>query len=204
MRAAWIGVFAICLAWSAVDPKDYVIWALEVAPAIIGFVVLAATRRSFPLTPLLYAAILLHCIVLMVGGHYTYAEVPLFDHLKPMFGFERNHYDRLGHFFQGFVPALIAREILIRRNVVPSANWRNFVIACFCLALSACYELLEWAIAIISATTAEAFLGMQGDVWDTQADMALALTGAVAAMLLLGRFHDRQLADLSHDADRAS
>jgi putative membrane protein len=193
MKIAWIISFLAVLLWSGIDPKDYFTWALEVAPAVIGIIALAMTRASFPLTPLLYGLILLHCIVLMVGGHYTYAEVPLFDMIKPWFGFERNNYDKLGHFLQGFVPAMIAREVLIRQGVVASARWRDFICVCFCLALSAFYELIEWAVAVISGGGAEAFLGTQGDVWDTQSDMAFALLGAILALALLGRLHDRQL-----------
>jgi len=196
MKAAWIAVFAIVLVWSGIGPKDYLTWALEVSPAVIGFVVLAATYRIFPLTPLLYALILIHCVVLMVGGHYTYAEVPLFESLKPLLGFERNNFDKLGHFLQGFVPALIAREILIRKSIIPAAAWRNFFIVCFCLAFSAFYELIEWVVALLSDTAAEAFLGTQGYVWDTQSDMAFALLGAIAALLLLGRAQDRQIQEL--------
>lgn len=193
MKVAWISVFLVVLVWSAVDPKDYPTWALEVSPAILGFAILALTYDSFRLTPLVYFLILVHCIILMVGGHYTYAEVPLFEHLKPVFGFERNNYDKVGHFVQGFVPALIAREILIRKHVVCSANWRTFFVICFCLAFSAFYELIEWAVAMISGTAAEAFLGTQGYVWDTQSDMAYALIGAIAALVLLARLHDRQI-----------
>lgn len=193
MKVAWISVFLVVLVWSAVDPKDYPTWALEVSPAILGFAILALTYDSFRLTPLVYFLILVHCIILMVGGHYTYAEVPLFEHLKPVFGFERNNYDKVGHFVQGFVPALIAREILIRKHVVCSANWRTFFVICFCLAFSAFYELIEWAVAMISGTAAEAFLGTQGYVWDTQSDMAYALIGAIAALVLLARLHDRQM-----------
>jgi len=197
MKIAWIVTFFAILIWSAIGPKDYPIWALEVFPAVIGFVILAATYNSFRLTGLLYALILLHCIVLMVGGHYTYAEVPLFDYLKPVFGFERNNYDKLGHLVQGFVPAMIGREILIRNAVVSSAVWRNFLIICVCLALSAFYELIEWWVAILSAQAAEAFLGTQGYAWDTQSDMAFALIGAILALLLLGRVHDGQLRQMS-------
>jgi putative membrane protein len=203
MRYAWIGIFLAVLIWSGISPKDYLTWALEVSPAIIGFGVLAATRRVFPLTPLLYFLILVHCIVLMVGGHYTYAEVPLFDSLKPLLGFERNNFDKLGHFLQGFVPALIAREILIRKSVVESAAWRNFFIVCFCLAFSALYELIEWAVALMSDTAAEAFLGTQGYVWDTQSDMAFALVGASTALLLLGRTQDRQIRNLDVGPERS-
>jgi putative membrane protein len=197
MRYVWIAIFLLVLLWSGIEPKDYPTWALEVAPALIGFVILVLTRRSFPLTPILYLLILVHCIVLMVGGHYTYAEVPLFDAIKPLFGFERNNFDKLGHFLQGFVPALIGREILIRKAVVPSAYWRNFFIVCFCLGFSAFYELLEWAVAVISDTGAEAFLGTQGYAWDTQSDMGFALLGALLALTLLGRFHDHQLRELT-------
>jgi len=203
MKFAWITIFLLVFVWSGIAPKDYPTWALEVAPAVIGFVILALTRHQFPLTPLLYLFILVHCVVLMVGGHYTYAEVPLFDSIKPLFGFERNNFDKLGHFLQGFVPALIGREILIRKAVVPSVYWRNFFIVCFCLAFSAFYELLEWAVAIISETGAEAFLGTQGYAWDTQSDMGFALLGAVLALALLGPFHDRQLRVL-HDSTVAA
>ena len=190
MRFLWLAAFLITLASSAINPKEPITWALEVAPAILGFLVLAGTRNTFPLTPLLYGLILIHCLILMVGGHYTYAEVPLFDGL---FGAERNNYDKLGHFTQGFVPAVIARELLIRKRVIASALWRNFIIVCFCLAFSAFYELLEWLAAVIMGSSAEAFLGTQGYQWDTQTDMAMALFGAIAALVTLGRIHDKQL-----------
>lgn len=190
MRFLWLTAFLFTLAWSAVNPKEPTTWALEVAPAIIGLLVLAYTRNTFPLTPLLYGLILVHCLILMVGGHYTYAEVPLFDGL---FGAERNNYDKLGHFTQGFVPAMIARELLIRKRVVISAAWRNFIIVCFCLAFSAFYELLEWLAAVMMGSSAEAFLGTQGYQWDTQTDMAMALLGAIIALATLGRIHDNQL-----------
>lgn len=190
VKFLWLAVFFVTLGWSAISPKDYPTWALEVAPAVIGFAALVWTRKSFPLTPLLYVLILNHCVILMVGGHYTYAEVPLFDGL---WGAQRNNYDKLGHFVQGFVPAIIARELLIRKEVVASVAWRNFVIVCFCLALSAFYELLEWWVALLAGGSAEAFLGTQGYVWDTQSDMATALFGAITALIVLGRYHDRQL-----------
>jgi putative membrane protein len=196
LKFLWLAIFFAVLVWSGIEPKDRATWALEVAPAVIGFIVLACTCRRFPLTPLLYVLILLHCVVLIVGGKYTYAEVPLFDWIRPLFGFERNNYDKLGHFMQGFVPALIAREILLRRNVVPVAAWRNTFIISFCLAFSAFYELLEWLVALISDQAAESFLGTQGFVWDTQTDMAFALLGAVVALVTLARVHDRQLARL--------
>lgn len=168
-------------------------WLLEAAPAVVGAAVLLATRRFFPLTPLLYVLILIHCIILMVGAHYTYAKVPLFDLFKDWFEWQRNNYDKLGHLAQGFVPAMIARELLIRLSVIPSAAWRNFFIVCFCLAFSAFYELIEWWVALISGEGAEAFLGTQGYVWDTQSDMAWALGGAILALFTLSRIHDRQL-----------
>jgi len=196
MKFLWLSIFTATLIWSGINPKDYFTWILEVAPAIIGLIVLAATYQSFHLTPLVYGLILAHCIVLMVGGHYTYAEVPLFDYLKPIFGFERNNYDKVGHFMQGFVPALIAREILIRKQVIPSPRWRNFLIVCFCLAFSAFYELIEWAVAVGTGESAEAFLGTQGYVWDTQTDMALALLGSIVALLCLSHIHDKQLQQL--------
>ncbi|RLQ23549.1 DUF2238 domain-containing protein [Seongchinamella sediminis] len=190
MRTLWLALFLLTFTWSAINPRDYFTWLLEVSPAVIGLAVLVYTRDSFPLTRLLYGLILLHCVVLMVGGHYTYAEVPLFDGL---FGAERNNYDKLAHFIQGFVPAMIARELLIRKQVVNGIAWRNFIVVCFCLAFSAFYELLEWLAAVMAGASAEAFLGTQGYQWDTQSDMALALLGAVTALLVLGRRHDRQL-----------
>ncbi len=196
MKTAWLAVFLLTLAWSAIDPKDYPTWLLEVSPALVGLGILAATRRSFPLTPLVYGLILAHCLVLMVGGHYTYAEVPLFDQLKPVFGWERNNYDKLGHFVQGFVPAIIAREILIRKAVVASPAWRTLFILSVCLAFSAFYELIEWAVAITAGDSSEAFLGTQGYEWDTQSDMAMALVGAISALVTLSGVHDRQLAQL--------
>ncbi len=190
-------VYGIVLIWSAIEPKDQLTWFLEVAPAIIGGALLAATYNSFRLTSLLYILILIHCVILMVGGHYTYAEVPLFEDLKTIFDFERNNYDKVGHFVQGFVPAILAREILIRKDVVNGRAWLNLFIVCICLAFSAFYELIEWWVAIASGEAAEAFLGTQGYVWDTQSDMGLALLGAVMAILTLSRFHDSQLKELN-------
>jgi putative membrane protein len=193
MNKTWLLIFAAVFIWSVIQPADFFTWVLEVSPAIIGLFVLLATRRTFPLTRLLYWLILLHCIVLMVGGHYTYAEVPLFDWIRDAFGLARNNYDKVGHIVQGFVPAMIARELLIRKDVVRGRGWLNFLVVCFCLALSAFYELVEWGVAIAVGISAEAFLGTQGYSWDTQSDMAYALAGAVLALLLLSRYHDRQL-----------
>ncbi len=191
--ALWLMLYGAVLAWSAIGPKDRFTWWLEVLPALVGLAVLAATWRRFPLTPLVYWLILIHCAILMVGGHYTYAEVPLFDWIRDQFHLQRNDYDKVGHFAQGFVPAMIARELLMRLRVIPSPAWRNFFILCFVLALSALYELVEWGVAVASGDEAVAFLGTQGDVWDTQSDMFLALVGGVTALLTLSRWHDRQL-----------
>jgi putative membrane protein len=192
----WITTFYGVLIWSAIYPKDYFTWFLEVFPALIGGMILLYTYKSFKLTPLLYFFILLHCIVLMVGGHYTYAEVPLFDTIKELFGSERNNYDKVGHFFQGFVPALLAREILIRKQIVNGSKWLAFVVISIILAFSALYELLEWWVALASGEGAEAFLGTQGYVWDTQSDMGFALLGGVIALLSLSKIHDKQLKNL--------
>ena len=196
-KLAWWAIFLVTLIWSAIQPKDQFTWFLEVSPAMIGAAVLALTYRSFQLTTLLYILILGHCIILMVGGHYTYAEVPLFDYIRDLTGSQRNNYDKVGHFAQGFVPAMIAREIIIRKHIIEASAWRSFFIVSFCLALSAFYELIEWWVALATGEGAEAFLGTQGDPWDTQSDMALALTGAIVALLLLGRLHDRQLRRLT-------
>jgi putative membrane protein len=190
---AWLAAFFGVLAWSAWQPHDYPTWWLEVAPALVALALLIATRKRFPLTPLAYWLILLHAIVLMVGGHYTYAEVPAGDWLRDFVGGERNNYDKLGHLAQGFVPAIVAREILLRNRVIGRRGWLPFLVVCICLSIAAVYELLEWWVALISEEAAESFLGTQGYVWDTQSDMFLAGVGAVLALLTLGRFHDRQL-----------
>ncbi len=193
-RYLWLGIFFGTLVWSAISPKDYFTWFLEVVPALIGFVLIVLTYRKFPLTPLLYTLILIHMIILMVGGHYTYAEVPLFDWIREVLHQSRNNFDKLGHFFQGFEPAILAREILIRKQVVkPSRVWLDYIVLSIVLAFSAFYELVEWWVALASGEGAEAFLGTQGYVWDTQSDMMFALVGGIAALLLLARWHDRQL-----------
>lgn len=193
MRIAWLLVYFTVLVWSAIAPHDYPTWWMEVIPALIGLLLIVMTFRRFPLTPLLYSLILIHCIILMVGGHYTYAQVPLFDWLSDLFDWQRNNYDKLGHFAQGFVPAILAREILLRLDVVSSRAWLNYIVISICLAFSAFYELIEWWVAAISGDSAEAFLGTQGYVWDTQSDMMLALIGAITALISLGRIHDSQL-----------
>ena len=193
MRLIWIGIFLGVLIWSGIGPKDTVTWGLEVFPAVLGGVILWVTRERFPLTPLVYLLILVHCVVLMVGGHYTYAEVPLGEWFREAFDGTRNNYDKLGHFVQGFIPVLIARELMIRLRVFNSVRWRDFFVVCFCLAFSAFYELIEWWVALLSDEAADAFLGTQGYVWDTQSDMGWALFGAIAGLLLLSKLHDRQL-----------
>ncbi|MEJ2515338.1 MAG: DUF2238 domain-containing protein [Gammaproteobacteria bacterium] len=193
----WLAVFLGVFAWSVVSPHDYPTWALEVAPAVAALVILAATRNRFPLTPLACWLVLAHCVILMVGGRYTYAEVPLGFWMQDWFGFERNNYDKIGHFAQGFVPAILAREILIRLDVVRRGPWLFFIVVCICLAISAFYELVEWWVALLSGAAADAFLGTQGYVWDTQDDMFFCLLGALTALIVLGRIHDRQIRRLS-------
>ncbi|MBL0350547.1 MAG: DUF2238 domain-containing protein [Elusimicrobia bacterium] len=189
----WIGI-AVVFLWSGFRPFDRFTWFLEVAPAVVGAVILVAIRRRFPLTPTLLVLIGLHMVVLMIGGRYTYARVPLFDWIRDAFGLARNHYDRLGHFAQGFVPALIAREILIRRSPLKPGGWLFFLVGCVALSISAFYELIEWGVSLATGSAGDAFLGTQGDVWDTQWDMAMALIGAVTAQIALGRRQDRELA----------
>ena len=197
MKIAWIATYVLVLLWSGIRPKNYFIWFLEVLPALIGFVIITITYRRFRFTTLVYILILIHCIILMVGGHYTCAEVPLFDWLKEILDLERNNYDKVGHFAQGFIPAIIAREILIRKSVVKAYGWLNFIAVSICLALSAFYELIEWWVAVLTEESAEAFLGTQGYVWDTQSDMSLALTGAILALVFLSKAHNYQLESMA-------
>jgi putative membrane protein len=192
--------------WSAIRPHDYFTWFLEVVPALIAAVILLLTRTRFPLTPLLYTLIAIHMCVLFVGGHYTYAEVPLFNWIRDTFHQARNNYDKVGHFLQGFVPAIVAREIIIRRKVLARRGWLPFLVVCICLAISAAYELFEWSVAEATGTAADAFLGSQGDPWDTQKDMLTALIGAPTALLTLSRWHDHQISrlnDLHAEAETA-
>ncbi len=186
------GVFV----WSAIHPKDYFTWLLEVAPVLIGLPLVYVYRNTFRLSNLVLGLLTLHAVILMVGGHYTYAEVPWFNSLRDSFQLDRNYYDRVGHFAQGFVPAMVAREILIRKQVLQSHAWLLFLVTCICLSISAFYELIEWWVAEWSGTQAEAFLGTQGDVWDTQWDMCLALIGALIAQLSLAKVHDKSMAKL--------
>lgn len=191
--------FFLVLLWSGINPRDLFTWFLEVLPAVLGLIVVLATYKKFRLTTLLYVLIFGHALILIVGGHYTYAEMPLFNWLRDTFDLSRYYYDRLGHFVQGFVPALIAREILVRKAVLQRGKMLNFIIICICLAISASYELIEWAVAEATGTAAQAFLGTQGDVWDTQWDMFLALCGAGVALLSLSKIHDKFLQKLQQD-----
>ncbi|WP_416192575.1 DUF2238 domain-containing protein [Neisseria sp. CCUG12390] len=180
-----LAIIGAILIWSGINPKDYPTWALEVAPAVIGVVLLAATYRRFRFSDFAYWVMTLHAVVLIVGGHYTYAEVPLFDWLKEPMGWERNNYDKLGHFMQGFSPAVIAAEILWKNRAVESRKWLVFLTLCVCMAVSAVYELIEWLVAEISGQSAEAFLGTQGYEWDTQSDMMWCGIGACVMLIVL-------------------
>jgi len=186
--------FLAVLLWSGIAPKDRLTWVLEVLPAVIGVGILASLHPRRRPTDLVLVLIWIHAAILCVGGHYTYAEVPAFNWLRDEYGLARNYYDRVGHVAQGFVPAMIAREILLRVSVVNGRTWLFFLVTCVCMAVSAFYEFIEWWVALASDEAAEAFLGTQGDVWDTQWDMFLAMLGAIAAQLLLGRWHDTLLA----------
>jgi putative membrane protein len=191
-----LGAGTVLLVLSGIGPHDRTTWWLEVAPILIAVPILIATARRFPLTPLAYRLIFVHALILMLGAHYTYAEVPAGFWIRDLFGLARNPYDRVGHLAQGFIPAILAREILIRRSPVGSGGWLTFVVLCVCLAISALYEMAEWWAALLGGEAADAFLGTQGDQWDTQWDMFLALVGAVAALALLSRLHERQITRL--------
>lgn len=194
MKVLWLIVYFAGLLWSGIRPHDYFTWLLEAAPAIIGLAIIATTYKRFPLTSLAYALILIHCLILFLGAHYSYAEVDTFKTIRDFFGWQRNNYDKVGHFAQGFVPAIIAREILIRNAVVNGRGWLNLFVVSICLAFSALYELFEWGVAVATGDSADSFLGTQGYMWDTQSDMAMALLGAVVALTILSKVHDRQLA----------
>jgi putative membrane protein len=190
---ALVAIFAVVLAWSAINPHDYFTWFLEVIPAILGVGILAVTYPWFRFTKLIYTLVLLHCIILIIGGHYTYAEVPVFNWIRDTFHHARNNYDKVGHFAQGFIPAMIAREVLLRKTPLKRGAWLYVIVVGICLGISALYELFEWAVAAGTGTAADAFLGSQGDPWDTQKDMATCMIGAAIAPLLLRRIHNNQL-----------
>jgi putative membrane protein len=188
-----LAVFAAVLVWSVIKPHDYFTWWLEIFPALIALGVLVATYPRFQFTTLVYSLITMHACILFVGGHYTYAEVPLFNWIRDHWHLARNDYDRVGHFAQGFVPALVAREVLLRRRIVLKKSWLFFIVVSICLAVSAAYELMEWRISVATGSAADAFLGTQGDPWDTQEDMATALVGAICALVAFSRVHDRAI-----------
>ena len=183
----------LILVWSAIKPHDYFTWFLEVLPALLAVAIFALTFKRFRFTNLVYAVVWLHCIVLIVGGKYTYAEMPLFDYIGELFGWTRNNYDKVGHFMQGFSPALIAREVFIRRNIINGKWWTYFMAVAVPLAFSAFYEFVEWWVAMATGDSAEAFLGTQGYQWDTQTDMFMCFVGSILALLLLNGVQDKQL-----------
>lgn len=185
------------LAWSLINPHDSLTWLMESAPVLIALPLLLATYKGFPLTRLTYYLIFFHAAILVVGAHYTYARVPIGNWVADVLDLQRNHYDRFAHVVQGFVPAIIAREILIRHNVVNSSRWLLFLVCCFCLAFSALYEIIEWQSAVWGGDGSLDFLGTQGDIWDAQKDMTLAVVGSVLAQMMLGRLHDRQLGQIA-------
>ncbi|MDP2387273.1 MAG: DUF2238 domain-containing protein [Bacteroidota bacterium] len=192
-----IAIFFLVLIWSAINPHDYFTWILEVFPGLIAFIILFATRKKFPLTDITYTLILIHCIILFVGGKYTYAEVPLFNTIKEYFGHSRNNYDKIGHVAQGFIPAIIIREIFIRKEVVKRGMWLAVIVVFFCTGISAMYELLEWGVAEMSGEGADAFLGTQGYAWDTQSDMLCAMLGAITSLTLFSKWQDKQINKLN-------
>jgi putative membrane protein len=198
--AVLLALAAVALVLSGIGPKDRFTWFLEVAPVLMGAPLLIWFSRRVPLTLLMYRLLFVHALILMVGAHWTYAEVPLGFWMRDAFGFARNHYDRIGHFAQGFVPALLAREVLLRKTPLRRGGWLLFLVTCVCLAFSALYELIEWWASVATGTAADAFLGTQGDPWDTQSDTCLALIGAVCALVLLARRHDREMAALDAPA----
>jgi putative membrane protein len=195
-----LAIFGLVLGWSAINPHDYFTWFLEVLPALLGLGILLALYPTFAFSNFTYFFVFLQAIILVVGGHYTYAENPGFNWIRDTFSLSRNYYDRLGHFFQGFTPALIAREYLIRKAIVAKPGWLPFFVVCICLAASAGYEFLEWWVALYSGESASAFLGTQGDVWDTQWDMFMALIGAVTALAFFSGQQDRWLAKMAQSS----
>lgn len=179
--------------WSAINPFEYFTWFLEVLPAVIGVLVLLFTYKNFRFTKLVYVLIFIHCIILIIGGHYTYAEVPLFDWIQEVFHQSRNNYDKVGHFAQGFVPAMITRELLLRKNIINGKAWLNFIVVCIAMAISVTYEFIEWGVSLGTGDGGDSFLGTQGYVWDTQSDMFYATFGAIVALVVLSKIHDKQM-----------
>jgi len=188
-----LSIFFISLLASVSNPKEGFTCFLEVIPAIIGFLILAFTFKKFRFTDFTYTLILIHCIILFIGGHYTYAEVPFFDYIKEVFHQSRNNYDKVGHFAQGLVPAMIIRELFIRKQVIQNQSFFNFIIVSICLAISAAYEFIEWFVSIATGDGGDAFLGTQGYVWDTQSDMLFATIGAIVGLILFSKIQDKQI-----------
>jgi putative membrane protein len=186
-------IFSVSFLLSIINPKEGFTCFLEVIPAVIGFLILAFTFKKFRFTNFTYTLILIHCIILFIGGHYTYAEVPFFDYIKEVFHQSRNNYDKVGHFAQGLVPAMIIRELFIRKKVIANQSFFNFIIVSICLAISAAYEFIEWFVSIATGDAGDAFLGTQGYVWDTQSDMLFATIGAIAGLILFSRIQDKQI-----------
>ena len=196
-KQLFILVFFIGLILSGINPKEYFTWFLEVSPAIVGFLILIFTYKKFQFTNFTYFFILIHCYILFLGGHYTYAEVPLFDWIKENFEQSRNNYDKVGHFAQGFVPAMIVRELFIRKNVVVNKSFFNFIIVAICLAISAAYEWIEWAVSLSTGEGGDSFLGTQGDVWDTQSDMLFATVGAICMLIFFSKSQTKAIQELT-------
>lgn len=188
----------LLLIWSAINPYDYFTWFLEVLPVMIGIVILLLTYKHFRFTNLVYIFIFIHGVILIIGGHYTYAEVPLFDWMQEVFNQTRNNYDKVGHFAQGFVPAMIARELLIRKEVVNANGWLNFIVVCIAMAISVTYEFIEWAVSLATGEGGDYFLGTQGYIWDTQSDMLYASIGAILALILLGKYQKREIRTVNY------
>ena len=192
LLAVFLGIFL----WSIINPKEGFTCFLEITPALIGVLILAFTFNKFRFTNFTYTLILVHCIILFIGGHYTYAEVPLFDYIKEVFQQSRNNYDKVGHFAQGLIPAMIIRELFIRKKVISNKSFFNFIIVCICLAISAAYEWIEWFVSLATGEGGDSFLGTQGDIWDTQSDMLFATIGAIVGLVLFSKIQDRQLASI--------
>lgn len=192
-----LAILLSILIWSVINPKDLFIWFLEVLPVLIGAMVLIYIYPKYKFSNFVYVLITIEAIILIVGGHYTYAEMPVFNWVRDTFGLSRNYYDRLGHFAQGFIPAIIAREVLIRNEVISKKKYLFFIVICICLAISASYELIEFGVAKFTGNSAEAFLGTQGDIWDTQWDMLMALIGSITSLILLSTYHDKKLNQLN-------
>lgn len=191
-----LAILIALLIWSAINPFEYFTWFLEILPALVGILVVVFTFKRFQFTNLVYVLIFLHCVILIIGGHYTYAEVPLFDWIQETFQHSRNNYDKIGHFAQGFVPAMITRELLLRKNVISGRKWLNFIVVCIAMAISVTYEFIEWGVSLSTGEGGDAFLGTQGYIWDTQSDMLFATLGAILALVFLGKLHDKQLRNL--------